>query len=1132
MVNTKKRIFRYFAGSICLLLFFFVTIAEVQGQQDITHIYTNYNGWWSSGQGAINPKWVDDTNILLGFKTADGKTYATGVDNNLLDQKGISYHPEAEYEALPVEKIEVNSGSYIGVPYMWQGTPQLGGGAKTGYYNLPEDALTYYLTDGAHGLDLGTAIFNINAGFNSEYIIKTINPAEIGKASTPPDIIVTQMGQPGNPDRFKFVDENGHTVGGEVTVSLGNAPPLGQTIWAFFNPTSVPYRYSSSQPGNSNPAQNTRDIRMIVFDLEDFGLNASNISQVKKFIHVLGGQSDPAFVGAYNKNAFSFFTADLGVEKEVDKSGPVSQNDQVEFTITVTNHGPDDATNVSVTDKLPSGYTYVSHDTETGTYLPGTGEWSIGSLYNGNSVTLTIIATVNGTGNLSNVAKIEKADQSDPNLQNNTATAGVVLGGRSIELVKVGEYEDTNGDGRVNLGDHIKYTFTVTNTGSVTLTNVVIDDPTLVFGAVPVTPSTLAPNGGVGTVIRKYPLKLSDLKAGKVFNEATATGKDPELNNITDRDEEETILIVSNYWHGTISHEWADGANWTGGWVPDSYQDVEFATVDNNPEIDGEEWSGTAKRDLHLDNVNQPYTPGGTDRSGGRIIGNLVNNSGRDLVITAGNQLIIHEKVIDNQPDSGTIVVKIAPDISSGTLRFNDPDENRGVGAIVEFYNKAYDCADCGFYTRSWQYFGIPVAESGTVDAPFPFTSVEEVNEWRETEPSTNKWVAVDPINRPLTSFTGYQITRNEDTEPDQNNAFHNFTGTLNVDDAAITLTKTDNVTYSGVHLVANSYTAAIPINSTALQFGDGVAEVVYLFNTGTRDQWRKLNGSSVDGLNAGRYLSVPLGVAGQDGLPTMIPSMHAFMVLASQASDLKINYTALVKNERISDIGGNMISTRSTGASSIPSLMMDVIGKESADRVWIFTKEGTTHGFDNGWDGRKMAESGITQLYVADNTGKDRFQVATVPQLDNVTLGFVADMDGKYTLEFALSDHWTTEEIYLQDLSTEKQVRVSRKGSYTFEAKRGDSGSRFRISSSGNIPVDEEAARITVNSTDAGNIAINNKSDDDCTVSISNTSGKIVQKLEVSARSERVVENISRGTYIVRLQNAVVNDARKIVVR
>ncbi|MEL4309204.1 DUF7507 domain-containing protein, partial [Joostella sp. CR20] len=44
----------------------------------------------------------------------------------------------------------------------------------------------------------------------------------------------------------------------------------------------------------------------------------------------------------------------------------------------------------------------------------------------------------------------------------------------SIELLKDGAYQDTNNDGIVNVGDSVIYTFTVTNTGETTLSNITI----------------------------------------------------------------------------------------------------------------------------------------------------------------------------------------------------------------------------------------------------------------------------------------------------------------------------------------------------------------------------------------------------------------------------------------------------------------------------------------------------------------------------------------------------------------------------------------------------------------------------------------------------------------------------------
>lgn len=584
----------------------------------------------------------------------------------------------------------------------------------------------------------------------------------------------------------------------------------------------------------------------------------------------------------------------------------------------------------------------------------------------------------------------------------------------------------------------------------------------------------------------------------------------------------------TNYWIGgkiDAPNDWDKEENWTGGFVPEPGDDIEFATEVNNPTVADDPNSGPAKDHLYL----------GDDR----VIGDLINDSDKDLWVTTGDQLIINGEVKDNNPDGGTIVVKASPDEPSGTLIFDDLLKNQNVGAIVEFYNQAHDCEDCGFYTRSWQYFGIPVQE-----ADFPADDVfgtETVNQWVEPF-NGNKWQpAPYTPDTELKAFKGYQITNDVTEQPED---VYGFAGKLYVGDTSVALTRTDNVNYPGVNLVGNSYTAAIPISQDALTFPSGEQQTVYLFNTGTRDQWRKLNGSAVnkDGYRSGQYLAVPVNLGGQDNFPDRIPSMHAFMLLAESGTgnvgNLGIDYSKLIKNTAVNRGDDSQIVTRSAGnegtatstTTSLPSLVMDVIGEQSADRVWIFAKEGASHGFDNGWDGRKMAESGIAQLYV---TGSDesQLQVATVPTMENVLLGFEADADGKYTLEFSLSEQLNTVDIHLQDLVTGMSQRLSDGGSYQFEAKKGDTAARFRLSQSGEFKAPDDEALIDIEPAGDGKVMIRNHGGSACTAFISNDKGAVLQRVEVSAGGEKVLENMSAGVYVIRLQNATVNDARRVVV-
>ncbi|MFK7888566.1 MAG: DUF11 domain-containing protein, partial [Gammaproteobacteria bacterium] len=109
---------------------------------------------------------------------------------------------------------------------------------------------------------------------------------------------------------------------------------------------------------------------------------------------------------------FNFQTADLSLTKTVDNPTP-SATDQVVYSVTLTNDGPDVGTGLEVTDQLPTGLTYVSDDSG-GDYDAGTGVWTVGTLAAGASTVLQITATVNAAGDYLNTAELTAANELDP----------------------------------------------------------------------------------------------------------------------------------------------------------------------------------------------------------------------------------------------------------------------------------------------------------------------------------------------------------------------------------------------------------------------------------------------------------------------------------------------------------------------------------------------------------------------------------------------------------------------------------------------------------------------------------------------------------------------------------------------
>ena len=86
--------------------------------------------------------------------------------------------------------------------------------------------------------------------------------------------------------------------------------------------------------------------------------------------------------------------ADLAVTKTVDDATP-NVGDTITYTVTLTNNGPDTASGVELTDTFPTAELQpLSATVSQGTYAPGSGVWTVGSLASGSSATLTITALV------------------------------------------------------------------------------------------------------------------------------------------------------------------------------------------------------------------------------------------------------------------------------------------------------------------------------------------------------------------------------------------------------------------------------------------------------------------------------------------------------------------------------------------------------------------------------------------------------------------------------------------------------------------------------------------------------------------------------------------------------------------
>jgi uncharacterized repeat protein (TIGR01451 family) len=195
-------------------------------------------------------------------------------------------------------------------------------------------------------------------------------------------------------------------------------------------------------------------------------------------------------------------TADLGITKSTPTTN-AAPGAPVTYTIVVTNHGPDAATSVTMTDALPASLLFQSISAPAGFICTTPAAGATGtiictgsSLANGATATFTLTVTsISGaSGSIANTASVS-GTPADPSSGNNSQGSTFVAGSADLGL--------TGGVG--TNGALITYTFTLTNAGPNAASNVVFTDnlpASLLFQSInaPGFACTTPPAGTTGTV--------------------------------------------------------------------------------------------------------------------------------------------------------------------------------------------------------------------------------------------------------------------------------------------------------------------------------------------------------------------------------------------------------------------------------------------------------------------------------------------------------------------------------------------------------------------------------------------------------------------------------------------------------
>ncbi|RVU84672.1 DUF11 domain-containing protein [Leucothrix sargassi] len=197
-----------------------------------------------------------------------------------------------------------------------------------------------------------------------------------------------------------------------------------------------------------------------------------------------------------------------------DGNGEISQGDTLEYTITATNDGPVTLTNVVINDdKLAAPNNTIS----CASVAP-----SATCVLTGQYV---VTAADVAAGEIANTATANSDQTEESNASNTSAILSPAATLTKSEPVNA----DEDGNNVVSQGDTLTYTVTLTNTGTATLSAVVVSDPLITPNAI--TCETLAPEASC-TLVGTKTVTAADVTAGEIVNTATADAA--QLAQLTD----------------------------------------------------------------------------------------------------------------------------------------------------------------------------------------------------------------------------------------------------------------------------------------------------------------------------------------------------------------------------------------------------------------------------------------------------------------------------------------------------------------------------------------------------------------------------------------------------------------------
>ena len=313
----------------------------------------------------------------------------------------------------------------------------------TGEYTFDEDSRTVtWIIDLAKG---ESQTFYVTAVAEAYGVL--INDVTVGDNTASADVVVPEI----IPDKTANITNPNFGDKVDYTVTVTN-DGMGDAKDVVVRDVLGEGLKFVSATGNYSFDEATRTVTWIV----DLAKGESKVFSVIATVVGYGNVTNSLVVG--NKTAGVNVTVpEINPDKTVDNEIP-NFGDNVTYTVTVTNDGIGDANNVVITDVLDKGLKFLNatgnftYDEKTGTIT-----WTV-DLAKGETKTFNVNVTVLGYGVLPNTVAVG----------NKTAVRNITV----PEIITVKEVNSSD----IHIGDEITYTITVSNSGKINATNVVIRD--------------------------------------------------------------------------------------------------------------------------------------------------------------------------------------------------------------------------------------------------------------------------------------------------------------------------------------------------------------------------------------------------------------------------------------------------------------------------------------------------------------------------------------------------------------------------------------------------------------------------------------------------------------------------------